>query len=128
MSIRLLFICALILTGCTTLPKVPGSTEMLSTALNQQTSDPCNPMLGLLGGLCCLGGMIMLVVSQGKIGWRPIIGGIAFIIINYALAKYAHWFFIPVAISTGLIGLAYTSRIIYKIIKNKELKELKLWN
>mgnify|MGYP003112163080 FL=1 len=117
----------LLLAGCTTIPKVPGSTELLTTALDQESSS-CNPMLGLLGGLCCLGGMIMLVITQGKVGWRPIIGGIVFIMINYALAMYAHWFFIPVAISTGVIGLAYTSRIVIKILKNKELKELKLWN
>tara|TARA_R100001015_G_C4632300_1_gene195679 strand:+ start:2946 stop:3323 length:378 start_codon:yes stop_codon:yes gene_type:complete len=115
------------LTGCSAVPKIPGSTELLSTALDQEASS-CNPMLGLLGGLCCLGGMIMLVVTQGKVGWRPIIGGIVFIMINYALAMYAHWFFIPVAISTGVIGLAYTSRIVMKILKNKELKEIKLWN
>jgi len=117
----------LLLAGCQTIPKVPGSTEILTTALNQESSS-CNPMLGLLGGVCCLGGMIMLVVSRGQMGWRPLIGGIVFILINYALAMYAHWFFIPVAISTGVIGLAYTTRIVIKILKNKELKELKLWN
>tara|TARA_Y100000385_G_C12835395_1_gene526415 strand:- start:252 stop:626 length:375 start_codon:yes stop_codon:yes gene_type:complete len=117
----------LLVAGCQTVPKVPSGTDLLTTALEQE-SNPCNPMLGLLGGLCCLGGMIMLVISQGKIGWRPIIGGIVFIMINYALSLYAHWFFLPVAISTGIIGLAYTARIVYKIVSNKELKELKLWN
>ncbi len=117
----------MLLVGCQSIPKVPSSTDMMSTVI-QQESNPCNPMLGLLGGLCCLGGMVMLVVTQGRIGWRPIIGGIVFIMINYALSLYAHWFFLPVAISTGIIGLAWTAKIVYKIINNKELKELKLWN
>ena len=115
------------LVGCQTVPKVSGSADILTAALDQE-SNSCSPILGLLGGVCCLGGMVLLVISQGKMGWRPIIGGIVFILINYAMAVYAHWFFIPVAVSTGIIGLAWTARIVLKILKNKELKELKLWN
>ena len=113
--------------SCQSIPKTLGNTEILTTVLSQENS-ACSPMLGLLGGVCCLGGMVLLVISQGKMGWRPVIGGIVFILINYAMAVYAHWFFIPVAVSTGLIGLAWTARIVLKILKNKELKELKLWN
>ena len=83
-------------------------------------------MLGLLGGFCLLGGMVLLVISRGTLGWRPLVGGVVFILINYALAMYAHWFFIPVAISTGVISLAWAVKITLRILRNQQLKEIKL--
>ena len=118
----------ILLAGCNTIPKAPSGTDQILSAAIQQETNSCSPMFGLLGGLCCLGGMILLVISRGTLGWRPLVGGVIFILINYALALYAHWFFLPVAISTGVIGLAWTFRIVLKILKNKELKELKIWN
>ena len=119
----------LLIAGCTTPPKLLPSSDLTSTlsqTVADETANQCSPMLGLLGGFCLLGGMILLVISRGTLGWRPIIGGVVFILINYALAMYAHWFFIPVAISTGVISLAWTVRITLKILKNQQLKEIKL--
>tara|TARA_Y100001973_G_scaffold40432_1_gene60470 strand:- start:1597 stop:2025 length:429 start_codon:yes stop_codon:yes gene_type:complete len=115
--------------GCSTFPKIPtgGSiTNSLQESVVADSSNPCNPMLGLLGGFCLLGGMIMLVISRGTMGWRPLVGGVVFILINYALALYAHWFFIPVAIATGAISLAWAVKIVMKILKNEKIKEIKL--
>jgi hypothetical protein len=85
-------------------------------------------MLGWLGGVCILGGMVLLVITRGTMGWRPVIGGIIFIGINYALYAYGNWFFIPVAIATGAISLAWSGKIVWKIVNDNDIKfkELKL--
>jgi len=80
----------------------------------------CSPMLGWLGGICTLGGMALLVITGGKMGWRPLIGGILFVILNYALALYASWFFLPVVIATGAISLAWAGKIVMDIYKEKK--------
>ena len=61
-------------------------------------------------------------------GWRPVIGGLIFIGINYALYMYGNWFFLPVAIATGAISLAWSGKIVWKIVNDNDLKlkELKL--
>ena len=92
------------------------------------SSSACSPMLGWLGGICILGGMVLLVITRGSMGWRPVIGGLIFIGINYALYMYGHWFFLPVAIATGAISLAWSGKIVWKIVNDDKLKlkELKL--
>jgi len=41
---------------------------------------------------------------------------------------YGHWFFLPVAIATGAISLAWSGKIVWKIVNDDKLKlkELKL--
>jgi hypothetical protein len=115
----------LLLTGCTSLPSIPTSiTGSMSQSIAEEASNPCSPMLGWLGGICCLGGIVLLVVSRGTMGWRPLIGGVCFILVNYALNLYAHWFFIPVAIGTGVISLAWAIKIVLKILKDEKIKEI----
>ena len=102
-----------------------GTIEAMTTAT---TEGDCSPMLSWLGGICILAGMVLLVISRGTMGWRPLIGGIIFLLINYAIALYAHWFFLPVAISTGALSLAWAGKIVWKIVNddNIKLKEFKL--
>ena len=115
----------LLLAGCISTPTVPsGITDSMSQSIIEDASNPCSPMLGWLGGICCLGGIVLLVVSRGTMGWRPLIGGVCFILVNYALNLYAHWFFIPVAIGTGVISLAWAIKIVLKIIKDEKIKEI----
>ena len=117
----------LFLTGCVSAPSMPtGITESMSQSIAEEASNPCSPMLGWLGGICCLGGIVLLVISRGAMGWRPLIGGVGFILVNYALALYAHWFFIPVAIGTGVISLAWAIKIVLRILKDEKIKEIKL--
>jgi hypothetical protein len=115
----------LLLAGCISTPTVPsGITDSMSQSIIEDASNPCSPMLGWLGGICCLGGIVLLVVSRGTMGWRPLIGGVCFILVNYALNLYAHWFFIPVAIGTGVISLAWAIKIVLKILKDEKIKEI----
>jgi hypothetical protein len=123
----LLLVVVLYLTGCKSLfPPIPSVGDNITQSIAQDASNPCSPMLGWLGGICCLGGIVLLVISRGTMGWRPLIGGVAFILVNYALALYAHWFFIPVAIATGVISLAWAIKIVLKILKDEKKKEIKL--
>ena len=117
----------LLLAGCVSAPSLPSSfTDSVSQSMAEEASNPCSPMLGWVGGICCLGGIVLLVISRGTMGWRPLIGGVAFIMINYALNFYAHWFFLPVAIGTGVISLAWAIKIVVRILKDEKIKEIRL--
>jgi len=66
--------------------------------------------------------MAMLMLTGGRLGWRPLIGGIIFVVINYALAMYASWIFLPVVIATGAISLAWAGKIVWKIVNDDDIK------
>ena len=119
----------LVLVGCSSTSIIPGMSSMPDGAVNAVSgSNACSPMLGWIGGICLLAGMAMLVITRGTMGWRPLIGGVVFITINWALALYGGWFFLPVAICTGAISLAWTGKIVWKIVNDDEIKikEMKL--
>ena len=77
-------------------------------------------ILSAIGGLCLLAGMALLVISRGTMGWRPVIGGVIMITVNYLIALYADWLFIPVLIVTGAISLAWGWRTVTSIVKGKK--------
>jgi len=124
-----LILITMMLSGCSMFGTPKPASNPLTDAANSATaaattsiSASCSPMLGWLGGVSALGGMALLVLTGGRLGWRPIIGGIVFIIINYALAMYASWFFLPVAIATGAVSLAWAGKIIHRIINDDKIK------
>ena len=113
-----------IILGCSTktgwFPTSP--TQVIpNEAINAPVAS-CSPMLSWLGGLCTLCGMALLVLTGGRLGWRPLIGGLAFVVINYALAMYASWIFLPVVIATGGISLAWAGKIVWKIVNDDDIK------
>jgi len=77
-------------------------------------------ILSAIGGLCLLAGMALLVISRGTMGWRPVIGGVIMITVNYLIALYADWLFIPVLVVTGAISLAWGWRTVMNVIKGKK--------
>ena len=77
-------------------------------------------ILSAIGGLCLLAGMALLVISRGTMGWRPVIGGVIMITVNYLIALYADWLFIPVLVVTGAISLAWGWRTVTSLIKGKK--------
>jgi hypothetical protein len=116
---------SLILIGCSTTGTGWFPTSTAGVIPNEAMSAPvasCSPMLSWLGGICTLCGMAMLMLTGGKLGWRPLIGGILFVIINYALAMYANWIFLPVVIATGAISLAWAGKIVWKIVNDDDIK------
>ena len=115
---------SVILLGCLSPPRMntsatTGAIDAMTTAT---TTGECSPMLSWLGGICILAGMALLVISRGTMGWRPLIGGICFLLINYAISLYANWFFLPVAISTGALSLAWAGKIVWKIVNDDKIK------
>jgi predicted lipid-binding transport protein (Tim44 family) len=114
----------LLLAGCSTTSWISSAKNAVPTDMPAaiSSSSGCSPMLGWLGGICILGGMVLLVITKGSMGWRPVIGGLIFIGINYALYMYGNWFFLPVAIATGAISLAWSGKIVWKIVNDNDLK------
>ena len=78
-------------------------------------------MLSWIGGLSILGGIAAMVITRGAMGGRALAVGVALILLNYAVARYAHWIFIPVLVATAAISLTYAYRIVRQaLIKQKE--------
>ena len=114
-----------VLLGCASTPKwyeSPMSPSAMTTEAISSPVSTCSPMLGWLGGICTLSGMALLVITGGRMGWKPVIGGIIFIVINYALARYASWIFLPVVIATAAISLAWAGKIVWKIVNDDDIK------
>tara|TARA_Y100000593_G_C4134136_1_gene248875 strand:+ start:369 stop:617 length:249 start_codon:yes stop_codon:yes gene_type:complete len=76
-------------------------------------------MLSWIGGLSILGGIAALVITRGAMGARALAVGVGLILLNYAVARYAHWIFIPVLISTAAISLTYAYRIVRQALIKK---------
>ena len=114
-----------IILGCSTntgwFPTSPTQIGVPNEAISAPVST-CSPMLSWLGGICTLCGMALLVLTGGKMGWRPLLGGLVFVVINYALAMYANWIFLPVVIATGGISLAWAGKIVWKIVNDDDIK------
>lgn len=115
---------SLFLIGCKTFPNVstPSVNPTNVAAAIVPGKEGCDPTLSLVGGLCCIAGMVLMVVTKGTMGIRPVLGGAGFVVLNYILCEYAEYFFIPAAIVTGAISLAWGGKIIYKIINDDNLK------
>ena len=109
--------------GCSTVNKpnlhsyIPKDT---TTSIEQVHGLENLSVLSAIGGLCLLAGMALLVISRGTMGWRPVIGGVIMITVNYLIALYADWLFIPVLIVTGAISLAWGWRTVTSLIKGKK--------
>ena len=114
-----------IILGCSTntgwFPTSPTQIGVPNEAVSAPVST-CSPMLSWLGGICTLCGMALLVLTGGKMGWRPLLGGVVFVVVNYALAMYASWIFLPVVIATGGISLAWAGKIVWKIVNDDDIK------
>jgi hypothetical protein len=79
-------------------------------------------ILSGIGGLCLLSGIVLLTISRGTIGWRPIIGGLSLIVLNYVISIYASWIFLPIIGATGAISLAWGYNNVRDILRFKKEK------
>ena len=108
----------LVLAGCISPPNTGGGLgnpvpfmEAGATTASNQTN-----MLSWIGGLSILGGIAALVITRGAMGTRALAVGVGLILLNYAVARYAHWIFVPVLLSTAAISLTYAFQIVRKAI------------
>lgn len=118
----LLFLPILFTIGCSALKSVgwgsPSPTDKVMEAV-VDTKETLT-VLSAVGGFCLLAGMVLLVVSRGTMGWRPVIGGILLVLLNYVIAEYADWIFIPMLIATGCVSAAWGWNIILSIYKERK--------
>jgi hypothetical protein len=96
------------------------ATEMLSSTASETTETLT--ILSAVGGICLLAGMVLLVITAGKKGWYPVIGGVSLVLLNYAVAEYSHLLFYPLVICTGLISATWTYRIVKQILIERHAK------
>ena len=125
-SLWLVALSSLLLGGCfsTNKTKIPSiSPENVTTDMVERVQSLNNlSILSVIGGFCLLAGMVLLVLTRGSMGWRAILGGSLMIIVNYLIALYASWIFIPVVVVTGAISIAWGWKIIVRIINDDEIK------
>jgi hypothetical protein len=93
-----------------------------SLASNAAKSHETLSVLSVTGGLCLVAGMVLLVVTGGRKGWYPVIGGIILVVLNYAVARYGDYLFYPLVACTALISAAWTYKIIKQILLEKKTK------
>ena len=80
-------------------------------------------VLSATGGLCLVAGMVLLVVTSGRKGWYPVIGGIILVVLNYMVARYDDYLFYPLVACTALISAAWTYKIVRQILLEKTIND-----
>ena len=113
----IIIVVALFTTGCVSTPGGRSSSSITSRAGDIAGDIPSHAsldMLSWIGGISIIGGIAALVITRGSMGVRALAIGVGLILLNYAVARYAVWVFLPVLIATGSISLAYG----YKIVKD----------
>jgi hypothetical protein len=116
------------LKGLATLLLAPFMTGCMSLSKPVPTAPPPGvstlDLLSLLGGICILGGVAAMVITRGSLGLRALGVGLGLVILNYTIARYADWIFIPVLVASAAISMAYAYRIVRQaILKKKETKK-----
>lgn len=116
----------LLSSSCAPSIKIPSTVDGMSTIGGQIASvsgigggDVGLAMLSWIGGLCVLGGMALLVITGGRKGWYPLLGGIGLVLLNWLILTYAHALFLPVIVGTGVISVVWTYKITRQILSSK---------
>lgn len=116
--IRYLTPLAFVMTACAAPWSAGGAAHgsgLLATAQNA-TSAGHDPVLSFVAAACLLAGVAALVVTRGKLGTRAVVVGLGLVVLNYVLASFAAWLFIPVLVATGAISLGYAYTIVRRLL------------
>ena len=112
----------LLLTGCKSFNPIPAPHGTgLSSSIELITPSESLTVLSATGSLCLIAGMILLIVTGGRKGWYPTLGGGILVVLNYAVAQYSDWLFYPLVFCTTLISCAWTYKVIKQILLEKIL-------
>ena len=109
----------LVSAGCRSFSVSRVADPVASSASAQVESLQAISMLSLIGGLSLIAGMALLVVTAGRKGWFPSIGGVILVVLNFLMSRYSDLIFYPLVLCTGLISAAWTYRTIIKILNEK---------
>tara|TARA_Y100000310_G_scaffold97213_1_gene94895 strand:+ start:495 stop:914 length:420 start_codon:yes stop_codon:yes gene_type:complete len=103
---------SLFLSGCGAVDTIFGTRSsvpdenIISQTIDVTTASiPENlSILSGIGGISILGGIVLLVVSVGRKGWWPILGGIGLVFINTLLQEYFHYIALPIIVASGVFS------------------------
>ena len=111
-----------LLGGCFSAPRSTAG-SLAEASLGAVTSSTARlDMMSAIGGIAILGGIIAMVITRGSLGLRAIGVGGGLVLLNYAVARYADWIFIPILVATGVISLTYGYRIVRQAMKKGSSK------
>tara|TARA_Y100001973_G_C5208848_1_gene343755 strand:+ start:11010 stop:11384 length:375 start_codon:yes stop_codon:yes gene_type:complete len=114
----------LILTACASpwgrSAAAQGHSSFLATASDKAAAAAHDPVLSFVAAACLLAGVAALVVTRGQMGTRAVVVGLGLCILNYVLAYFAAWLFVPVLIATGAVSLAYAYATVRKLIRMRK--------
>ena len=111
-----------LLGGCFSTPRSTAG-SLAEASLGAVTSSTARlDMMSAIGGIAILGGIIAMVITRGSLGLRAIGVGVGLVLLNYAVARYADWIFIPILVATGVISLTYGYRIVRQAMKKGSSK------
>lgn len=119
MSYLYLMLVFLVLAGCETTVPLRTTSSTFRELKESAESEPLT-VLSVTGGLCLVAGMVLLVITSGKKGWYPVIGGLLLVVLNYVVARYSHYLFAPALVFTGMISAAWTYKTVKQILLEKK--------
>lgn len=111
---------AMAATGCGSPLRTQGMPSMTPAKVHLASAVGAMDMLSWIAAISILGGTAALIITRGAMGIRGVVIGFLCVLVNYAVASYADWIFVPVLIGTGLVSLAYAFRIVKQAIAKKQ--------
>ena len=121
-AIWLFTVSAFVLNGCAVVPKGQTLTGKATEVVSQASSPHNLSVLSVTGGLCLVAGMALLVVTSGRKGWYPVVGGFLLVVLNFVVAEFSYYLFIPLAVCSAMISAAWTYRTVRQILMEKKAK------
>mgnify|MGYP003652612644 FL=1 len=114
------FVCVFI-SGCAS-PWAGSSAggSSLAASAKGAASSGYDLVLSFVAAACLLAGVAALVVTRGKLGTRAVVVGLGLVVLNYVLASWGAWLFIPVLVATGAVSLAYAYVIVRRLLKMRK--------
>ena len=116
-----LVLTAIFLYGCSFGEPMHGfsASEWTQPPLPDNASNPLG-VLNWTAGLCIIGGVIAVVMTGGRMGFRAIASGVMLVILSYVVSVYAGWVLIPALTIFTAISAVWGYQIILKAWKYKK--------
>jgi hypothetical protein len=111
---------ALALTGCAATPRIGFSPSTYVEGIKQTPGEPL-AVLSWTAGLSILAGMALLVITGGRKGKWPVLGGVGLVLISFLVSRYHTVIFYPLVACTGVISIVWTWKIVRQILKERKL-------
>jgi len=115
-----LVLTAIFLYGCSFGEPMHGfsASEWTQPPLPDNASNPLG-VLNWTAGLCIIGGVIAVVMTGGRMGFRAIASGVMLVILSYVVSVYAGWVLIPALTIFTAVSAVWGYQIIIKAWKYK---------